>query len=225
MERNDDRNFPKLESLDKYELEHSDQDLRGQTLFTHDGKEVGKVDDMLVDTDGERVAALCLEDNRVIDIDHVDIRDGKPVLLVPQERIPQPAADFDRSNATTQHIPIIEERLEVGKRPVETGKVRIRTRTESEPVSKTVELRDERIDVDRRAVNERVGDKEANVMFKDKDIEMTAHGEKAVVDKEARVKEELVVSKEGGSHQETIKGNVRHTEVDVDRDSKPSDRS
>ncbi|MGI8705201.1 MAG: DUF2382 domain-containing protein [Sphingomicrobium sp.] len=222
MERND--NFPKLESLDKYELEHSDQDLRGQTLYTNDGKEVGRVDDMLVDTDGERVAALCLEDDRVIDIDHVDIRDGKPVLLVPQERIPRPAADFDRNNITSKNIPIIEEKLVVGKRPVETGTVRIRTRTESEPVSKTVELRDERIDVDRRAVNERVGDKEANVMFKDKDIELTERGEEAVVGKEARVKEELVVSKESGSHQETVKGNVRHTEVDVDRDRKPGDR-
>jgi uncharacterized protein (TIGR02271 family) len=222
MERND-RDLYKLESLDKYELEHSGQDLRGKTLFTNDGKELGRVDDMLVNTDRERVAALRLEDDRVIDIDHVDIRDGKPVLLVPHDRIPNPAPDFDRNNMTSKSIPIVEEKLVVGKRSAETGKVRIRTHTESEPVSKTVELRDERIDVDRRAVNERVGDKDANAMFKDKNIEMTAHGEKAVVGKEARVKEELVVNKETGSHKETVKGDVRHTEVDVDRDRKPGD--
>lgn len=221
---NNERNLYKLDSLDKYELEHSDQDLRGKTLCTNDGKDLGRIDDMLVNTDRERVAAIRLEDDRVIDIDHVDIRDGKPVLLVPQERIPRAAPDFDRKNITSKSIPIVEEKLVVGKRSAETGKVRIRTHTESEPVSKTVELRDESIDVDRRAVNERVGDKDANAMFKDKDIELTERGEKAVVGKEARVKEELVVNKETGSHQETVKGDVRHTEVDVDRDRKPGDR-
>lgn len=223
MERND-RELYKLDSLDKFELENSEQDLRGKMLCTSDGKEVGRVDDMLVNTDRERVAALRLEDDRVVDIDHVDIRDGKPVLLVPHEQIPRPAADFDRNNITSKHIPIVEEKLVVGKRQVETGNVRIRTHTESTPVSETVELRDERIDVDKRAVNERVGDREANAMFKDQDIEMTAHGEKAVVGKEARVKEELVVNKESGSHEETVGGNVRHTEVDVDRNRNRDDR-
>ena len=210
--------YPKLESLDRYELEHNDQDLRGNTLYTNDGRELGRVDDMLVDTERERVAALRLEDDRIVDIDHVDIRDGKPVLLVPHERIPQPSSDFDRKNITSKHIPIIEERLEVGKRPVETGKVRIRTRVEEEPVKKTVEVRDEKIDVDRRPVDERIGAKEAGAMFKDQDIELTERGEKVVAGKEAKVKEELVVNKQTGSHKETVRDTVRHTEVDVDRD-------
>lgn len=212
----------KLESLDKYELEHSGQDLRGKTLYTNDGKELGRVDDMLVDTDRERVAALRLEDDRVVDVDDVDIRDGKPVLLVPHERIPRPSADFDRKNMTSKHIPIIEEKLEVGKRPIETGKVRIRTRVEEEPVSKSVEVREEHVDVERRPVNERVGDREASAMFKDRDIELTERSEKVVAGKEARVKEELVVGKEQSSHRETVKDTVRHTEVDVDR--KPGER-
>lgn len=216
MERNN-TDLHKLESLDKYELEHSEQDLRGKTLYTNDGKEVGRVDDMLVNTGNERVAALRLDDDRMIDVDCVDIRDGKPVLLVPQERIPRPGPDFDRNNITSKHIPIIEERLEVGKRPIETGKVRIRTRVEEEPVTKSVNVRDENIDVDRRAVNERIGDKEASAMFKDQDIELTERSEKVVAGKEARVKEELVVNKETGSHKETVKDSVRHTEVDVDR--------
>lgn len=217
MERND-RELYELDSLGNYQLEDSDQDLRGKTLFTNDGKEVGRVDDMLVNKDRERVAALRLEDDRVIDIDCVDIRDGKPVLLVPQERIPRPGPDFDRNNITSKHIPIIEERLEVGTRPVETGKVRIRTRVEEKPVSKTVELRDEKIDVDRHDVNERISDKQANAMFKDRDIELTERSEKVVAGKEARVKEELVVNKESGTRKETVKDTVRHTEVDVDRD-------
>ena len=217
MENRDRENY-KLENLDNYELEHSDQDIRGQTLVTPEGRDIGRIEDMYVDPRRERVCALRLDDNRVVDIDHVDIRDGKPVLLVAQDKIPPAAADFDRDNVTTKHIPIIEERLEVGTRPVETGKVRIRTHVEEKPVTKSVEVRDEHVDVDRRPVNERVGDREANAMFKDQDIEVTERGEKVVAGKEARVKEELVVNKETGSHKETVQDTVRHTEVDVDRD-------
>ncbi len=216
MERND-RELYKLETLDNYELENSDQDLRGQVLCTSDGNEIGRVADMLVNTDSECVAAVRLEDNRVVDIEHVDIRDGRPVLLVPHDRIPRASADFDRNNMTSKHIPIVEERLVVGKRAVESGKVRIRTRIEEQPVSETVELRDERVEIDRRPVNERVGGAEASAMFQDQDIKLTERSEKAVVGKEARVKEELVINKESGTHKETVKDTVRHTEVDIDR--------
>ena len=211
------RDLYKLKGLDHYELEHESQDLRGQTLCTPDGKPIGRVDDMLANTDSERVEALRLDDDRVIDIDHVDIRDGKPVLLVPHDKVPKPRPDFDRNNVTSEHIPIIEERLEVGKREVESGGVRVRARTVETPVHKEVELRDERVDVERRPVNERISDKDASALFRNREVEMTAHGEKAVVGKEARVKEELVVSKESGSHTERIDDTVRHTEVDVDR--------
>lgn len=219
---NKQRELYKLESLDKFELEHRNQDLRGQTLMTPDGKSIGRVDDMLVNTDRERVEALRLDDNRVIDIDHIDIRDGKPVLLVPHDRVPKPGPDFDRNNVTSKHIPIIEERLEVAKRPVETGRVRIRSRVVEEPVHKDVEVRDERVDVERRPVNERVSGNDARAMFKDQDVEVTERGEKVVAGKEARVKEELVVNKETGSHKERIDETVRHTDVDVDR--KPGER-
>lgn len=221
MENSQRENY-KLENLDNYELENSDQDLRGQTLRTPDGKPIGKVDDMFVDTRRERICALRLDDDRVIDIDDVDMRDGEPVLLVPQERIPQPGPDFDRNNVTTRHIPIVEERLEVGKRPIETGGLKIRKRVVEEPVSKQVDVRDEHVEVDRRPVNERVGDREAGAMFKDQDIDVTERGEKVVAGKEARVKEDLVVNKETGSHKETVQDTVRHTEVDVDR--KPGER-
>lgn len=212
----------KLENLNNYELEDSDKDLRGKTLTTPDGKSVGRIDDMFVDPSRERICAVRLEDDRMIDIDHIDIRDGKPVLLVPQERIPRPGPDFDRNNVTSKHIPIVEEKLEVGKRPIETGGVRIRKRVVEEPVSKQVDVRDEHVEVDRRPVNERVGDRDASAMFKDQDIDVTERGEKVVAGKEARVKEELVVNKEAGSHKETVKDTVRRTDVDVDR--KPGER-
>ena len=212
------RELYKLESLDKYELEHDDQDLRGKTLVTLDGKAIGRVDDMLVNTDRECVEALRLDDDRVVDVAYIDIRDGQPVLLVPHERLPRPSAGFDRNNITSQHIPIIEERLEIAKRPIETGRLRIRSRVVEEPVHKDVEVRDEHVNVERRAVNEPITGNEARAMFKDRDVEVTERSEKVVAGKEAVVKEELVVSKETGSHKEQVDETLRHTEVDVDRD-------
>ena len=92
MQNNNTRKVCKLASLDDWELEHKEQDLRGLTLITPAGEAVGQVKDMLVDLDAERVAALRLDDDRVVDIDYVDIRDGKPVLLVPGSSVPPASA-------------------------------------------------------------------------------------------------------------------------------------
>ncbi len=105
MQNDKTRKVYKLASLDDWELEHKGQDLRGLTLTTPAGEAVGKVKDMLVNLDAERVAALRLEDDRVVDIDYVDIRDGKPVLLVPGSSVPPAPVGFDPDNITTQHNP------------------------------------------------------------------------------------------------------------------------
>ncbi len=157
-------------------------------------------------------------DDRVIDIDHIDIRDQGPVLLVPHDRIPAAGRDFDRKNITSKHIPIIEERLEVAKRPIETGRLRVRTRVVETPVREQVEVRQEHVDVQRRPVDRAVTADEARSMLKDQDISVTEHGEKVVAAKEARVKEEIVIDKKTDVRRETVEGKVRHTEVDVDRD-------
>lgn len=209
----------KLERLDDYHLVNPDEDLRGRTLMTPQGDRVGRIDDMLVDLDRERVAALRLEDDRVVDIDHVDLRENnKPVLLVPNDRIPRPGADFDRNNVTSEVIPIIEEELVVGKRDVERGHVRVRSRTVEQPAHEQVMLREEHVDVDRRKVDERIDPREADRMLRDRDVSMTATSEEAVVAKEARVVEELVVSKSEDNRTEQIHDTVRRTEVDVDSD-------
>ena len=212
----------KLASLDDWELEHPDQDLRGKMLVDHQGQEVGIIDDMLADTDKEKIVALRLRDDRIVNVDAVDIRDGRPVLTMGREGVPKPAAGVDRGAVTAEHIPIVEERMKVGTRAVELGKVRVRTRTVSENVSEDVKLRDEHVNVERRAVpqtGERtVSAAEANTLFADNEIELTETGERVVVDKKAVVTGEVVVSKDVDTRTERVEGTVRHTEVDVDRD-------
>jgi uncharacterized protein (TIGR02271 family) len=115
-----------------------------------------------------------------------------------------------------QRIPIAEEQLKVGKRPVMRGGVRIHTRVVETPVSENVELRKEHIDVERRPVDRPVskGDVE---MFQERTIEARATSEEAVVQKEARVTEEVVVHKDVTTETEQIREDLRRTEVDIEQ--------
>jgi stress response protein YsnF len=55
-------------------------------------------------------------------------------------------------------------------------------------------------------------------LFRERTIDMEERGEEAVVSKEARVVEEVVVRKEANQRTETISDTVRKTEVEVDDD-------
>lgn len=112
-------------------------------------------------------------------------------------------------------IPVVQEELEVGKRTVSTGGVRVYARTVSEPVEETLTLREERAAVERRSVDRpaTAADTEA---FTDRTIEVRESVEKPVVTKTARVVEEVSVGKEVSQHTETVRDTVRHTEVEVD---------
>ena len=113
-----------------------------------------------------------------------------------------------------QVIPVLEEELAVGKRQVERGGVRIYSHIVSEPVSENVSLHNERVVVDRQAVNRQAT--EADFNPGEKTIEVHAMGEEAVVGKRSRVVEEIRVGKEASDRTEQINDTVRHTEVDVE---------
>jgi uncharacterized protein (TIGR02271 family) len=113
-----------------------------------------------------------------------------------------------------ERIPIVEENLRVGKREVEHGRVRIRSYVVETPVNEQVTLREEHVDVSRRPVDRPLTD--ADDAFRERVIEATEHAEEAVISKEARVKEELVIRKEETQHTETVQDTVRHTEVEVE---------
>jgi stress response protein YsnF len=114
----------------------------------------------------------------------------------------------------TEYIPVVEERLNVGKRMVDSGRVRVRSYAAEKAVSENVALRDETVHVDRRVVDRAVtpGDM---ALFEDKIIEATETREQAVVSKEARVVGEVGIRKEAAERVETVTDKVRHTEVEV----------
>jgi uncharacterized protein (TIGR02271 family) len=114
-----------------------------------------------------------------------------------------------------QAIPIVEEELVVGKREVNRGGVRVYSHVVSEPVSADVTLRDEYINVERRAVD-RPATAADFAAGQGQVVELTATGEEAVVGKTSRVVEEVLVGKDTTSHTEAIHDSVRRTEVEVE---------
>jgi len=113
-------------------------------------------------------------------------------------------------------IPVVEEELRVGKRDVNNGRVRVRSYVTERPVSENVSLRDENVEVTRRAVNRPLDGTEN--AFVDRTIEAEEHREEAVISKEARVVEEVTLRKTAEQREETVSDSVRKTEVEVDDD-------
>ena len=112
-------------------------------------------------------------------------------------------------------IPVIEEELRVGKREVEGGGVRVRTRVVERPVEEAVRLREERVNIERRPVNRPVSEADLNA-FREGTFELRERSEEAVVDKTARVVEEVAINKEVGERTETVRDTVRSTDVNVE---------
>ncbi|WP_345949249.1 PRC and DUF2382 domain-containing protein [Mucilaginibacter sp. PAMB04274] len=113
-------------------------------------------------------------------------------------------------------IPVIEENLEVGKQEVETGGARITSRIVERPAQETVNLREEHVNVERTAVNRPLDASDAGA-FQEQEFELTEHAEVPVVSKEARVVEEVSLTKEVEEKEETIKDTLRSTEVEAER--------
>jgi uncharacterized protein (TIGR02271 family) len=120
-----------------------------------------------------------------------------------------------------QSIPVVEEDLRVGKRAVARGAVRIYSRVVEQPVEETITLHEEHVRVDRQPVNRAAqsADLEAG---RDQIIEVQEFAEEPVVSKEARVVEEVRVSKEATERRQTVRDTVRRTEVNVEKDSEHS---
>jgi uncharacterized protein (TIGR02271 family) len=114
-------------------------------------------------------------------------------------------------------IPVVEEQLQVGKREVEQGGVRIHTQQTERPVEANVNLREERVNVERHRVDRPATAADLNQPGRDAAIEVTATSEVPVVAKEARVVEEVVVNKEVNERTETVRDSVRKTDVRVEK--------
>ncbi|MFN8455339.1 MAG: YsnF/AvaK domain-containing protein [Anaerolineae bacterium] len=123
--------------------------------------------------------------------------------------------DTSTGNTGPADLEVVEEELQVGKRAIDRGGVRIRSYVTEKPVEATVRLREEQVNVERRPVN-RPADADDLDAFEEGVIEVTAIAEEPVVAKQARVVEEVVVNKDVQEREETIQDTVRRKDVEVE---------
>jgi uncharacterized protein (TIGR02271 family) len=120
------------------------------------------------------------------------------------------------SDQGEQVIPVVKEEVQVGKRAVKAGGVRIYSRLVEDRVNESVELREERARVERRPADRAASDADLDAL-RDRSIEIEETVERPVVQKTARVVEEVVVGKDVRQKTAKIDEKVRHTEVKVDK--------
>lgn len=111
-----------------------------------------------------------------------------------------------------------EERLNVGKREVESGGVRLRKVIKSETVNQPVELKREEIEIERVPASGR-GESD----FREEDIFIPLRREVAETGKDTQIREEIRLKKRVETDREQVSGEVRREDVEIDREGDADD--
>ncbi len=115
-------------------------------------------------------------------------------------------------------VPVMEEELTAAVREREAGAVRIEKDVVTEEQTLEVPVTEERVRVERRVVDRPVSAADADA-FEETVIEVPLRSEEVELQKQARVAEEVVISKDAAQRTEQVRGKVRKEEVVVDEDA------
>jgi uncharacterized protein (TIGR02271 family) len=124
------------------------------------------------------------------------------------------AADYETRESTDElgtdekiRVPLSEEELTATRRPVQRGEVRVEKDVVEEEQSLDVPVTEERVNVTRRTVDR---DADAgDLAFESETLEVPVRGEDVDVQKQARVTEEIEISKEAVDETQQVTGTVR----------------
>ena len=111
-----------------------------------------------------------------------------------------------------------EEQLRVGTETREAGRARLRKRVVTEQQQVTVPVSHEEVTLEREPVTDaNRGDAYDGPAISEEDHEVTLRAERPVVDTEAVAVERVRLGKETVTEQQTVSGEVRKEEIDLDR--------
>jgi uncharacterized protein (TIGR02271 family) len=235
-----------MSELSGYTVEKGDPDPRGWTVVEKAGRRVGRVADLLVDTESMKVRQLLIDRSGMgvpeadgsmfaLDADEVDVNNDTHEVVARRYS----AESFDRASGRVDptgagygtpgaasggrdRLTLAEEELQIGKREVSRGEAHVGKRVETSHVKEPVTKRREEVVVERRPVSEAVRGDEAFRTGDEVRIPLTE--EELVVEKRPVVKEELIVGKRTVEDRQIVEEDLKREEVDVrtDRD-RPSD--
>lgn len=145
-----------------------------------------------------------------------DERDSKTEFRANEMRPEQRMGNGEMRDGIDEEVkvPVVSEEIVVDKREVETGEVAIHQRVINVPVEEEVQLKEERVTVERRPVDRPA--EEADLEVAPREIRVTEKTEEPIVRKRARVVEEVVVGKEVNERSQKVRDEVRRTEVEVE---------
>ncbi len=212
----------RLSQLDNWNVVDQGQEIRGLRLVDEAGQALGLITDMIVDTDAGYVDAVVLDSGREVSADDIELG-GNIVYLRPssaaQGSAATPMEAPPRRTAVQRvdalHVPVVEESVQVGKRQVEGGGVRVRTEVEEVPVTEQVAVHHEEIDVQRRPAHTPLH-QAAPDAFREGTFEVRAYAEEVAIGKQLFVVEEIHINKQLVEHTETVQETVRRTRVDIE---------
>ncbi|QRK13360.1 YsnF/AvaK domain-containing protein [Archangium violaceum] len=134
----------------------------------------------------------------------------------------QSAASTERRSDEVA-VPVHKEELDVSKRDVQSGEVRIHKEVVEEVKTVSVPVRRERVSVERRDVNP---DRPAmNASFQDETVVVPLHAEEVELHKRPVVSEEVVIRKDEIEEERRVAEPLRHEEVDVRTSGEEDTRS
>lgn len=120
-------------------------------------------------------------------------------------------------------IPVHKEELDVTKREVQAGEVRIHKDVVEEVKTVSVPVRRERVSVERRDINP---DRPAmNASFQEETVVVPLRAEEVDVHKRAVLDEEVVIRKDAIEEERQVSESVRHEEVDIRTSGEDETRS
>ncbi len=146
-----------------------------------------------------------------IDIDH----DRRGV----RDDVARGAVGHDTSGPTTDEaMTRSEEQLRVGTETQQTGRARLRKHVVTEHQQVTVPVTREEVTLEREPITEvNRGEAYDGPAISEEEHEVTLHAERPVVDTEAVAVERVRLGKETVTDQETVGGEVRKEEIELDR--------
>ena len=117
-------------------------------------------------------------------------------------------------------VPLSKEEVNVGKRTVSAGDIKVHKKTTTEQVNVPVELKREDAVIERVPAHEmQEGGTEP---FQEEHVEVPLSREEPVVEKKTHLTGGVRVRKTEGSEQRTVQENVRREEVDIDESGRTS---
>jgi uncharacterized protein (TIGR02271 family) len=128
-----------------------------------------------------------------------------------------PNQPVNQADGSASVIPVIEEHLQVGKKVVETGRIRVTKTIQEHQESVNLPLNQEEVNLERVAVNQYVTTPPPPVRYEGDTMIIPVMQEVLVVEKRLLLVEELHITKRQVQKQETQQVTLRKEEVNVER--------